>query len=125
MNKRFNAGRPNVGILLKVPVAIEQAGRCDQSDLCQKHKILAKAGAREHGPSNPLRHSSDFPRESRLCSDLSKRLGNAPTGAAVDGIELFPRGCAGSFSLLGPDANSWQLRRLLVKCGLPIGGLLA
>src|SRR6266481_4525843 len=64
-------------------------------------------------------------RESRACGDLSKRLGDAPAGAAADGVKLHAGGREGRFSLLGPDANRGELRRRRVQCGLPIGALLA
>src|SRR5215468_6668727 len=125
MNERIDARSANVVIALKIPVLIEQTGRRDQCDPRQKYEILARAGAREHGPSKPFRHSSDIPRESRPCDDLAKRLGDAPAGAAANGLKLFARSSRGRFSPLGPDANSRELRRLLVQCGLPISALLA
>src|SRR6266446_939625 len=63
-------------------------------------------------------------RESRAGGDLSKRLGDAPAGAAADGVKLLAGGSDGRFSPVGLDTNGGELRRLRVQCGLLIGALL-
>jgi hypothetical protein len=62
-----------------------------------------------------------MPRESRACGDLSKRSGDAPDGAAMDGIKLLAGGHEGRFGLLGPDASGGELRCRRVQCGSLIG----
>src|SRR5260370_12965652 len=106
MNERIDARGTDIGMALKIPVAIEQAGRRDQFDTCPKREILVKARAKAPGPPNLLHDAGGLPRESRVCGvEPSKRSRNPPAGAAADGIKFFARGCGDRFSPLGPDAN--------------------